>query len=94
MSRNKAVTGDTCVLIMKALLEAVKEKHRGKLLAGVLLLCGNVPDTGVANRKVLSQNAWSLSLQSTLHRPYSPDLALSVYFQFANLNKFVWARIS
>jgi hypothetical protein len=68
------------------LREAIKEKRRGKLSAGVLLLHDNAP----AHMSAKSQAAiWQCGFQQLNHPPHSPDLAPSDYFLFRVMKKFL-----
>ena len=66
--------------------ENIKQKCRGKLSAGVLLLHDNAP----AHK---SHTSWAdirkCGFIELNHLPYSPDLAPSDYFLFRNLKKFL-----
>jgi len=68
------------------LREAIKEKRRGKLSSGVLLLHENAPVHMSANSQATIRQC---GFQQLNHPPYSPDLALSHYFLFRVIKKFL-----
>jgi histone-lysine N-methyltransferase SETMAR len=68
------------------LREAIKEKRQGKLSAGVLLLHDNAPVHMSAKSEAAIQQC---GFQQLNHPPYSPDLALSDYFLFRVMKKFL-----
>lgn len=78
------ITGEYYANILRQLREAIKEKRRGKLTRGVLLLHDNAPvhTAHVAKAAVLESG-----FETITHPPYSPDLAPSDYFLFPNLKK-------
>ena len=62
---------------------AIKEKRRGKLAAGVLLLLhDNAP---VHKSRVAQAAICECKFEHLNHLPYSPDLAPSDYYLFRNL---------
>ena len=78
------MTGTYYATLMKKLLDAVKEKRRGKLSAGVLLLHDNAP----AHRADISVvTIHECGFTQLDHPPYSPDLAPSDFFFFPNLKR-------
>ena len=68
-----------------ALREAIKEKRRGKLSAGVLLLHDNAPVHMSAKSQAAIRQC---GFQQLNHPPYSPDLASSDYFLFRVMKNF------
>ena len=68
--------------VIKHLRVAIKEKRRGKLAAGVLLLHDNAP---VHKSRVAQAAIRECKFEQLNHPPYSPDLALSDYYLFRNL---------
>ena len=67
----------------------LKEKRRGKVSKGVLLLHDNTPvHRTLANQKKLAY----LGLQCPDHPPYSPDMAPSDYHLFPGLKKRLKGR--
>ena len=62
----------------------IKSKRRGKLTAGVLVLHDNAP---AHKSRVASAAIHQSGFEELNHPPYSPDLAPSDYFLFANLKR-------
>jgi len=86
MPQKTTITGQTYANTITALREAIKEKRRGKLSAGMLLLHDNTP----VHMSAKSQAAiWQCGFQQLIHPPYSPDLAPSNYFLFRVMKKFL-----
>ena len=75
-----SVTGEYYANVIKQLRVAIKEKRRGKLAAGVLLLHDNAP----VYKSRVAQAAIH-ECEQLNHLPYSPDLAPSDYYLFRNL---------
>ena len=87
------ITEDTYASIRVALRENIKQKHRGKFSAGVLLLHDH--DNAPAHKSRKSRAAIrKCGFVELNHLPYRQDLALSdyVYFIFRNLKKFLRGR--
>lgn len=78
------ITGAYYANILRQLRESIKEKRRGKLTRGVLLLHDNAP---VHSARVAKAAAHESGFEIMNHPPYSPDLAPSDYFLFPNLKK-------
>ena len=78
------ITGEYYANVIKQLNVAIKEKRRGKLAAGVLLLHDNAPvhKSGVAQAQAAIREC---KFEQLNHLPYSPDLAPSDYYLFRNL---------
>lgn len=75
--------------LLDRLREKIKEKRRGKLRKGVLILHDNAPvHTALTARSSLVKNGFS----EINHPPYSPDLAPCDYFLFKNLKKNLRGR--
>ena len=68
--------------LMKQLRTAIKEKRRGKLSQGVLLLHDNAP---VHKSRIAQAAIRECKFEQLNHPPYSPDLASSDYYLFRNL---------
>ena len=68
------ITGQYYSLILNKLKEAIKEKRRGKLAKGVLLL---QDDTPVLKSRVAMAALHTHGFESLVHPPYSPDQASS-----------------
>ena len=74
--------GEYYASVIKQLRLAIKEKQRGKLAAGVLLLHDNAP---VHKSRVAQVAIHECKFRQLNHPPYSPDLAPSDYYLFRNL---------
>ena len=77
-----SITGKYYANVIKQLRVAIKEKRRGKLAAGVLLLYDNAP---VHKTRVAQAAIRECKFEQLNHPPYSPDLAPSDYYLFRNL---------
>ena len=89
MPQKTTITGQTYANTITALREAIKEKRRGKLSAGVLLLHDNAPVQMSAKSHAAIQQC---GFQQLNHPPYSPDLAPSDYFLFRVMKKFLRSK--
>ena len=74
-----SITGEYYANVIKQLRVAIKEKRRGKLAAGVLLLHDNAP---VHKSRVAQAAIRECKFEQLNHPPYSPDLAPSDYYLF------------
>ena len=74
-----SITGEYYANVIKQLRVAIKEKRRGKLAAGVLLLHDNVL---VHKFRVAQATIRECKFEQLNHPPYSPDLAPSDYICF------------
>ena len=72
-----SITGEYYANVIKQLRVAIKEKRRGKLAAGVLLLHDNAP---VHKSRVAQTAIRECKYEQINHPPYSPDLAPSDYY--------------
>ena len=89
MPHKTTITGDIYTSTMVALCENIKQKHRGKLSAVVLLLHDNAP----AHKSRTSRAAIrKCGFEELNHPPYSPDLSLGDFFLFRNLKIFLRGR--
>ena len=77
-----SITGEYYANVIKQLMVPIKEKRRGKLAAGVLLLHDNAP---VHKSRVAQAAIHECKFEQLNHLPYSPDLAPSDYYLFRNL---------
>ena len=80
--RNTTVNGIYYASLMHQLREVIKEKRRGKLSRGILLLHDNAP---VHKAQVEQAAIKECGFTGIDYSPYSPDLAPSDYFLFKNL---------
>ena len=71
-----SITGAYYADLIKQLRGAIREKRRGKLAAGVLLLHDNAP---VHKSRVAQAAIHGCRFEQLNHLPYSPDLAPSYY---------------
>ena len=83
------ITGEYYSNVLTRLKESIKEKRRGKLSQGVMLLHDNAPVH--ISRQVIA-TIDTLGFDVNNHPPYSPDLAPSDYFLFPNLKKDLRGR--
>jgi histone-lysine N-methyltransferase SETMAR len=84
MPNKTTITGTTYAQTLRNLRCAIKEKRRGKLTRGVLLLHDNAPShTSRIAKAAVAENKF----QELNHPPYSPDLAPSDFFLFRNMKK-------
>jgi histone-lysine N-methyltransferase SETMAR len=82
MPHKTTITGQYYAQLMGKLKEAIKEKRRGKLSKGILLLHDNAP---VHKSKVAQAAIRECGFEQLNHPPYSPDLAPSDYYLFRQL---------
>lgn len=82
--RGVSITGEYYASLLEKLKEAIKEKRRGKLPKGVLLLHDNAP---VHTSHVATAAIHRCGFEQLRHPPYSPDLAPSDYYLFSKLKK-------
>lgn len=80
----QTITGDYYRKLLIDLREKIKEKRRGMLSRGVLLLHDNAP---AHNAHETAQVAQTCGYQILPHPPYSPDLAPSDFFLFREMKK-------
>ena len=74
-----SITGEYYANVIKQIRVAIKEKRRGKLAAGVLLLHDNAL---VHKSRVAHAAIPECKFEQLNHPPYSPDLAPSDYYLF------------
>lgn len=80
------ITGDYYCKILERLRNSIKQKRRGLLSQGVLLLHDNAP----AHRSVIAQQTIrDCGFIQLGHPAYSPDLAPSDYYLFRHLKKYL-----
>lgn len=84
MKKGETINAACYASTLCILKEAIKEKRRGKLTAGVLLLHDNAP---VHTARIAKAAVRDCGFEEINHPPYSPDLAPSDYFLFPNLKK-------
>ena len=92
MLHRTTIAGDTYASTIVSLRENIKQKRRGKLSAGVLLLHDNAPAHKSRRSRAAIRKWVFVELNQ---RPYSTGLASSDYFLFSSLKKnSAWASIS
>ena len=84
LAHKQTITGAYYASLLKKLRRAVKEKRRGKLRRGVLLLHDNAP---VHKSHVAQDAVRECGFRELNHPPYSPDLAPSDFWLFPGLKK-------
>lgn len=82
--RGVSITGEYYASLLAQLKEAFKEKRRGKLTKGVLLLHDNAP---VHICHVATAAIHRCGFEQMRHPPYNPDLAPSDYYLFPKMKK-------
>ena len=76
------ITGEYYANLMRKLREVIKQKRRGMLTRGIMLLHDNAP---VHKSRVAQAAIRECGFEQLSHPPYSPDLAPSDYYLFRNL---------
>lgn len=79
-----SITGEYYAALLERLRDAVREKRRGKLTQGVLLLHDNAP---VHKAQVAMAAVQRMGFEILEHPPYSPDLAPSDFYLFPKMKK-------
>ncbi len=82
LPHHTTINGQYYAALMDRLRESIKEKRRGKLRKGILLLHDNAP---VHTARVAQTAILHCGFQELYHPPYSPDLAPSDYYLFKHL---------
>ena len=80
------LTGPTYGNKLRKFHNAIKEKRRGKLSDGILVLHDDAP---IQMSTIATDTVCDLKFGELCHPPYSPDLAPSDYYLFSNLKKFL-----
>lgn len=86
LERGKTVTGEYYATLLKKLREQIKEKRRGKLQRGVLLLQDNAPVHTCGVAKLAAADS---GYELVPHPAYSPDLAPSDFYLFKFLKSYL-----
>ena len=84
LEKGHTINGEYYANLLTSLREAVKDKRRGKLRKGILLLQDNAP---VHTAKIAVEAAKKYSFRLLPHPPYSPDLAPSDFYLFPKLKE-------
>ena len=89
LPKGATMNGEYYAALIAQVREAIKEKRRGKLAHGVLLLQDNAPShtSQVAKRAVRDAGFEEIN-----HPPYSPDLAPSDFYLFKDLKETLRGR--
>ena len=84
LQKGKTINEEYYAKLLRELRQAIKSKRPGKLTKGVLLHQDNAP----AHKSLVAMSAvHDCGFELIDHPPYSPDLAPSDFFLFANLKK-------
>lgn len=89
MEHKKTITGDAYASTLRNLREAIKEKRRGMLTSGVLLLHDNAPVHKCLKSATALKECGFIELN---HPPYSPYLAPNDFYLFRNLKSYLRER--
>lgn len=89
LPHKQTITATYYADLIRKLRASVKEKRRGKLSRGVLMLHDNAP---VHKAHLVQAAIQECGFQEISHPPYSPDLAPSNFYLFANLKKHLQGR--
>jgi len=84
LQQNTKIPGQYCANLIRQLHDSVKQKRRGKLRRGLLLLHDNAP-VHKSRLSLAVIQEWGFQLIN--HPAYSPDLAPSDYFLFGDLKQ-------
>nr|CAP20021.1 transposase [Eriphia verrucosa] len=87
--RGRTITGQYYAEELARLKECIRQKRRGKLSHGVLLLHDNAP---VHKARVAQVALCECEFEKLNHPPYSPDLAPGDYFLFRHLKAALRGR--
>lgn len=90
LENGKTITGDYYASLLVKLRIAIKEKRRGKLGKGVLLLHDNAPSH---TSHAAVSTAEQCGFEILPHPPYSPDLAPSDFYLFPKLKENLRGRV-
>jgi len=86
LPKGQTINAEYSSSLLVQLKDILKEKHRGKIIKGVLFLHNNAP----AHRALATQKKVAcLGFQCLDHPPYSPDLAPLDYHLFPALKKTI-----
>jgi len=90
LEQGKTITGDYYASLLVKLRDAIKDKGRGKLRNGVLLLHDNAPSH---SSRVAVASAKQCGFELLLHPSYSPDLAPSDFYLFPKLKENIRGQV-
>ena len=86
LPRGTTINGPYYVSLLERLRSVIMEKRRGKLTQGVLLLHNNAP---VHKSNIAQAAIRQAGFTELKHPAYSPDVAPTDYYLFANLKKYL-----
>jgi len=86
LDHGSTITGTYYANLIGRLVEAIKEKRRGKMRRGVLFLHDNAPSH---KSHVATAAIGKAKFELLKHPPYSPDLAPSDYYLFPKLKEYL-----
>ena len=89
MPPKTTINGQYYANLMKELRKSIRQKRRGMLTRGVLLLHDNAP---VHKSRVAQASIRECGFEQLNHPPYSPDLAPSDYFLFRQMKSALRGR--
>ena len=84
LPRGQTINGNYYATLLRQLREEIKSKRRGRLTRGIRLLHDNAP---VHTCNVAQAVIADCGFQTINHPAYSPDVAPSDYFLFADLKR-------
>jgi histone-lysine N-methyltransferase SETMAR len=84
LPQGSTITGTYYKNVLNQLRDALKQKRRGKLSRGILLLHDNAPSH---SSRIAQAALDECGFEQLCHPPYSPDLAPSDFFLFRLLKK-------
>lgn len=82
LAKGETITGNYYARLLKTLRDKIKEKRRGKLSKGILLLHDNA---SAHTSQIAIATAQDCGFEILPHPPYSPDLAPSDFYLFPKL---------
>lgn len=89
INKGETINADYHAQLLVELREAIKQKRRGMISRGILLLQDNAP-AHTAHTSTSAAEACGIELLP--HPPYSPDLAPSDFHLFSNLKRDMRGR--
>jgi len=90
LEQGKTITGDYYASLLVKLRDAIKDKRRGKLRNGVLLLHDNAPSH---SSRVAVASVKQCGFELLPHTAYLPDLAPSDFYLFPKLKENICGQV-
>jgi len=90
LEQGKTITGDYYASLLVKLRDAIKDKRRGKLRNGVLLLHDNARSH---SSRIAVASAKQCGFELLPHPSYSPDLAPSDFYLFPELKENIRGQV-